>query len=577
MNKQPKNTSSVPCRFMIFSSLAVLASFGGCNGWQRHTTATTDPEPHSSKRQQRIEETLPVPPVDLLRVPTYSQKFRLGQGYSSLDGAEKGFSVVSSQATASPNDVGAHITFNLQSASSLYELADKLSVSVSGSFNGVGGGASASYAYAKSVFSRKESEYVIVMVDVRNAAQGLNDYKLEQPALAAAKTLSEAEFYKRYGDHFISADISGGSYRAVTEILNDDLAEKEDTKASLEGHMGSFSTAAEMTHELSVVTQNKQTKISVLKNGGTRTINISDLVKEATDFPTTVAPDKDPVALEYELKPYTVTDWPYKRTAPNVDAAYATLKYLREQKLKMADLIELLEFAYERPDLFERYDPKQLEKMIKQTDATITQIDARAAQTLQNPTSRSVQIVNYLDSYQPLPVFKNPETLPVRLTVSPQDQISPTIKDDGSMVGAGGKWIQSLGIGFADKTYGLSVLYDTSFLRVYNYTQKEAPTFSGSNGGAVGKINGGDFYALHSISLKLKGPRARYYDIIYRGKMADGTTVEKRNGEFLLAPGAEYYDRPAKLLGPFNIQTAQSFPTAYIEQISVQVKKKSGM
>jgi hypothetical protein len=456
-------------------------------------------------------------------------------------------------------------------------LADKLSTSVSGSFNGVGGGASASYSYAKAVFSRKEDVYIVLMVDVRNASEGLNDYRLEAGALAAANKLSEAEFFKRYGDHFISADVSGGSFRAVLQVHNDSLAEKEDTKASLEGHMGSFSTAAEMTHELSVATQNKQTKITVLKDGGTRTINTTDLVKEATEFPDTVAPDKNPVALEYELKPYTVvTDWPYKKAAPNVDAAYATLKYLRDQQLKIADIRELLEFSQESPALFESYDPKQLGGMIKQTDATFTKIDIAAAKTLQNPTSRAVEIVNYADSYRILPAFKNPETLPVRLTVCAKDQLSPTIKQDGSMVGTGGTWIQSIGIGFADKTYGLSLLYDGSLLRVYNYTQKEAPVFSGSNGSVVGKINGGDFFALHSISIKLKGSRAPYYDVIYRGKMADGTVVENRNGDFLQASGAEYYDRPAKAFSAFNLQSAQSFPTAYIEQISVEVRKKSG-
>jgi hypothetical protein len=557
------------------SPLAVVVVYLGALTACKPVSQTRDSPPHFTHRNPSIEDTIPVPPVQIGRVPTYSQKFRLGQGYNSLTGDEKGFAVVNSQASPSPRDLGAHTAFTLQMASSLYELADRLSTSVSGSFSGIGGGASASYSYAKAVFSRKESVYIIVRVDVRNASEGLNDYVLEDRALDAAKRLPEAEFLKRYGDQFISADISGGSYRAVVEIFNDSLSEKEDTKANLEGHVGSFSTAADMAHELSFTTQNKQTKISVLKDGGTRTIDTSDLVKEATQFGETVAPDKNPVALEYELKPYAATNWPYNKVTPNVDAAFASLKYLRDQKLKIADVRELLEFAYESPEFFEPYDRNQLERMRQQTDATFNKIDVAAAKVLQNPTSRAVQVVNYLDPYHPLPVFKNPPSLPVKLSICSKDQLSPTIKQDGSMVGTPKTWIQSIGMKFAEKTYGLSLLYEASFLHVSNYTQKDAQVSSGTNGSVLGKKSGGDFFGLHSISIKLKGPRARYYEVVYRGKMADGTVAEKRNGEFLQAGGAEYYDRPAKAFSAFNLQTAQSFPTSYIEQIAVEVKKRN--
>src|SRR5271156_6557426 len=151
---------------------------------------------------------IPVLPLDYDRVPANSQGFQLGQGYNSLDSSTQGTALISSPGIASPDDIGPHpLLYTLKYASSLYELADKLSVSVTGSFNLGGQGANASFSYAKEIFTSETSLYVVVMVDVRNAAKRLQSWDLDSTppgrGLQDAMGLTQAEFFNKYGDRFI--------------------------------------------------------------------------------------------------------------------------------------------------------------------------------------------------------------------------------------------------------------------------------------------------------------------------------------------------------------------------------------
>jgi hypothetical protein len=101
---------------------------------------------------------------------------------------------------------------------------------------------------------------------------------------------------------------------------------------------------------------------------------------------------------------------------------------------------------------------------------------------------------------------------------------------------------------------------------------------SGSDGELVGHPGGGDFYALRSIEVRLKGSRARFYNIFVKGRVTGGggPIVEAKGGEVLQAMGTEFSARPASASGSggFNLQTAQTYPASYIEQLAVEVKRK---
>lgn len=550
-----------PILIILAISVSLMA---GCS------SANKPPERPAPVQEDGPVVTIPIPPSDVRRVPTYDQKFRLGQGYNTLDGSIKGMAVVASKSVPSPGDKGSHTIFTLQSASSQVELADKLSVSVSGGFSALGGGGSTSFNYAKSISSSKESLFILVVVDVSNSAEGLDSYVLEDSARTDANKLTRAQFFRKYGDRFISASVSGGSYRAVMELQNDSLAEKEDTKASLEGHMGSFSTAAEMNHEVSVITHNKHCKVSVLQNGGTRTISTTDLIAEAEHFPETVAPDKNPVALKLDLLPYSIVqDWPFKKDAPSVDVAFAELKYLSNQNLKLAALRESMQFAYENPELFDSVNAEQLKKEIDKTDSTFDKLNKDVVGIMNDPTTPA-RMTNYLAAYSE-PAFKNPPAFPVKVTLYSRAmdpntiRVTPTTNQDGNLVGTPGTWIQAIGLQFPVRTYGLSITYVGTFMAT-NGQSRVAGTHSGSDGDTIGVPPPGDIWALKSISVKLKGPRSRFYEVIYKGEMVGGTThgtvVEKKNGEVLAADGQD-----------FNAGMPIS-PQSWIQRISVEVRKK---
>src|ERR1700733_5976642 len=75
----------------------------------------------------------------------------------------------------------------------------------------------------------------------------------------------------------------------------------------------------------------------------------------------------------------------------------------------------------------------------------------------------------------------------------------------------------------------------------------------------VGHPGGGDFYALRSIEVRLKGSRARFYNIFVKGRVTGGggPIVETKGGEVLQATGTEFSARPASASGSggFNLQT----------------------
>jgi hypothetical protein len=227
---------------------------------------------------------IPVFPHQITRAAINGGSFRPGQGYNSILGSTAGMAVVNSGISAPANGIG-QLSFTLQSAYSVAELASKLDISVNASFSGLGGGGSAALNYAKQIATRQEDIYVVVSVDVKNPAQGLASYAPEPKADSDAKSMTPARFFEVYGDYFVSAIVYGGSYRGVLKIHNDSLAEKEDLRLHVDGHMGTFSASADMQREISSIRQNKTVSASVIRQGGMGNIDPDQLLAEATSFP----------------------------------------------------------------------------------------------------------------------------------------------------------------------------------------------------------------------------------------------------------------------------------------------------
>jgi hypothetical protein len=515
----------------------------------------------SSPQKDRTVE-IPVFPHQIRRAPTYGGSFRPGQGYNSLLGAPGNMAVVDSGIAPPAKGIG-QTSFTLQSAYSATELASKLDVSVTASFNALGGGTNSALNYAKQIATRQEDIYVVVSVDVKNTAQGLGSYKLEHKVDQDARSMSSDEFFKHYGDYFVSGIVYGGSYRGVLKIHNDSLAEKEDLKLHVDGHMGTFSASADMLREISSVTRNKTVTASVFREGGMGIINAEQLLEEATNFPPTVAPGANAVPLEVELQPYDAV-FPKGITPPNTDAAYATLNYLTDETKKLNDLQDYLEFAKENAELFENPDQEKLKQEIKRAADATNQINISASKLMSHPTTATNHVIDYRSSYSE-PELKNPPELPVTFetysfALAPDSwEHTPSIVQ-GQPAGTPGKWIQAFSLKFANRTYGLSIHYDAYFA-CGHLTNQNAAHYALSDGELAG-VPYGLLCALRSLTLNLSGPRAPFYEINYGGVMVQlngNPTIWKKGGQTLQVEG------PA-----FNSVS----PATWMQQIKVLVTKR---
>jgi hypothetical protein len=527
-------------------------------------------ECQASSRQQARTVEIAVSPHPTKRVPTYGGSFQPGQGYDSIAGDTKNAAVVNSGLTPPEKGMG-RATFTLQSAYSVAELASKLGVSASASFEGTGGGANVAMNYAKQIATRQESIYVVVSVEVENTARGLTlPYK---PAVDTRSSTSDT-FFANYGDYFVSGIIYGGSYRGVLEIHNDSLAEKEDLKVHVDGHMGPVSASADLQREISSFTQNKRVTAFVIRVGGVGNIDPEKLLEEAKSFPSTVGPDTNPVPVAVELQPYSTVNFS-KRVAIDTDVAYANLHYLAEQTKKLNDLQDYLEFAKENSELFEKFDQDKLEPEMERAAETINQINISAANLMKHPATATSHVIDYRSSFSE-PKLKNPPEFPVTIESYSWALDSGTWAKTPSIAqgqaGTSGRWIQGFNLKFATRTYGLSIHYK-GYFACGHLTNQNSLLFDLLDGDLAGGPNMGTLCALRSLTIDLKGPRAGDYAVSYGGVIWQFIDPAAQ------ARGGTAVTRPKKRGQTLQVDSDQPefnsvSPATWIQQIEVHVTKR---
>jgi hypothetical protein len=127
-----------------------------------------------------------------------------------------------------------------------------------------------------------------------------------------------------------------------------------------------------------------------------------------------------------------------------------------------------------------------------------------------------------------------------------------------------GRWIQAFDLKFPTRTYGLSINYDAYFACGHLRNQKS--THYALSDGELAGVPYSDLCALCSLTIKLAGKRARYYEVKLWGQMVEEGGKEsypvrwKKGGEAL-----QVENGPA-----FNYAS----PATWIQQIEVHVTKR---
>jgi hypothetical protein len=299
-------------------------------------------------------------------------------------------------------------------ADSTFELATLFSASASASFSTLGGGGSGYFNMSKQFKQTSHSFYLAITVKVLNSPVGMESYMLTEPARKHANNLTPPEFYKRYGDRFVEGITTGGELQAVVEIISDSAAQRDETKAGVEGGAGSFHAAADMASYLQTVSTTTKTKVAILKQGGSPEItDINGLIEEAKKFPTEIADrsadGKDrSVVCFVNLQDYSsAANWPDGvPTPPSTSEALAELDRLKVQRIDLINLGRDASDIEEDPDDYIGASEDFLKRYNQSRLDAIDEVDARAKKIIDNPLAPIGLKKDYVAALKPLPELK---------------------------------------------------------------------------------------------------------------------------------------------------------------------------
>ena len=223
----------------------------------------------------------------------YQEGMVLGVGYDTLSSQVRGFSVARPDATAPAG--GQQTTFHLDYVTSHEQLTELLDVSFSGSFGNavspVSVSASASFVNSHSVDTY--SVYLLAKVEVVNLEQRMPDVQLKPEAFNLMRDQGPDAFRKEYGDEYVIGITTGGHYTALLQLVTQRDDDKTEIKASVKaaGGLGSWQANANFKDAMTNLSEQYETHVSVLQEGGVQQITsttIPDMIRDATNFPTTV-------------------------------------------------------------------------------------------------------------------------------------------------------------------------------------------------------------------------------------------------------------------------------------------------
>ena len=269
------------------------------------------------------------------------EPLRFGAGYNTLTGTYAGVCTVDVkdeeiQPAGEPALQPGQLTkWELTSVEDLTSLSRKLDVSASASASFVAGSASASVQYMDSKAFNSYHQFLYLDASVANATKIWTKPRLEKQ-WEQLRQSNPLAFLARCGDTFVKTITSGG---ALTAILDLSTSAQEDTSSlavAISGNYGTVEGRAALHDQLQKTVTNRQTKVTVVRAGGTGSLpsySAEDLIAASLTFPAVA--EKQPYPMLAQLASYDTIASPVSLTTtqdayirPLFNAYRAAMQYL---------------------------------------------------------------------------------------------------------------------------------------------------------------------------------------------------------------------------------------------------------
>ena len=264
-----------------------------------------------------------------------------GLGYNSFTGSKCGYPMEDAPLETIPaNATGQKVTYDITSITSASELRAKIGVSAEASFSGFGVDASARAQWSREQATSTFSSYLLVRISVRNASLRLSEFRLNANALAlVAKPDFIKEFYRRYGDSFISDYITGGEFLGLYEFQARSAKDRQDVAATVQGAGAMWKASGDFASTIEQLDVSADIRLSVFIEGGQSALpafSPEKVLEFAQQFPNAVNPVSGfPVLYDTDITDYyKVEGFP-----ASVDLPFAANHRLLDQLAKEMDRV----------------------------------------------------------------------------------------------------------------------------------------------------------------------------------------------------------------------------------------------
>ena len=267
---------------------------------------------------------LAAPPAVIAQTVKFNvgDPLRLGMGYNTLTAQYAGnctVPVVSSDVRdAGEGEVlspGQLTKWDLTSVDTLSSLSEKLDFSASASASFVGGSVSASTQYVRSRSFNTFHQFLYVDASVANSTRVWTKPALD-PKMEKLRQTNPLDFLRRCGDSFVKTVTDGGELSAILDLSTLASEDKSSLSIDVNGNFGTAEGRAQLKTDLQQTFSNRQTKVTVIRNGGTGPLpsySAAELIVATQNFPDLAQQHPSPM-LAY-LASYDTISAPASLTA----------------------------------------------------------------------------------------------------------------------------------------------------------------------------------------------------------------------------------------------------------------------
>ncbi len=229
-----------------------------------------------------------------------------------------------------------------------------------------------------------KKKYAIASVEVINNTKMIENVRYKPEAAKLIDNGNIDEFTNRYGDTFVKAITTEGSYYGVFSFSSRDETKLQNIFTEFTGNYavmvaGNTSIASQMKDKLKQV----DLEVSNYQIGGTdvdQPISFDEVIERAKKFPQQVNNENGrPVPKIMSIIDYKTLPSPKPPNFIDIQKSKSVLDQYYNKRKEILDMINKINFIRKNPDYFENPDDNKLRQFLTQLNDSLNKISENAS------------------------------------------------------------------------------------------------------------------------------------------------------------------------------------------------------